>query len=61
MGHIAGLAASLMGSLATIGGAALGAVVGQLYNGTALPLVIAVGSLSALAALIMRKMPREAA
>jgi len=61
MGHIAGLAASLMGSLATIGGAALGAVVGQLYNGTALPLVIAVGSLSALAALIMRQMPREAA
>ncbi|MEM7722014.1 MAG: multidrug effflux MFS transporter [Pseudomonadota bacterium] len=59
LGHVAGLAASVMGAAATVGGAALGALVGQLYNGTALPLITATLALSAVAWLIMRKMPRE--
>jgi DHA1 family bicyclomycin/chloramphenicol resistance-like MFS transporter len=59
LGHIAGLAASLMGGLATIAGAAIGAGVGQLYSGTAVPLATAVLILTLIAALIMRHMPRE--
>jgi DHA1 family bicyclomycin/chloramphenicol resistance-like MFS transporter len=59
LGHIAGLAASVMGALATVGGALIGAGVGQLFNGTPLPLIGATLGLSGLAWLIMRKMPRE--
>ena len=59
LGHIAGLAASLMGGLATVAGAVLGALAGQFYNGTALPLALAVLILSFIAAVIMRYMPRE--
>lgn len=59
LGHIAGLAASLMGGLATITGAAIGATVGLLYAGTAIPLASAVLVLTLIAALIMRHMPRE--
>ncbi len=61
LGHIAGLAASLMGALATVGGAALGAVIGQLYNGTAVPLAIGVGIVCLVGGLVMMKMPREGA
>ncbi len=59
LGHIAGLASSLMGSLATIGGAALGATIGQLYDGTPIPLATATGLCALLGAMIMLKMPRE--
>lgn len=59
LGHIAGLASSLMGGLATVGGAALGAAVGQLFDGSALPLALACAVLSGAAALLMRNMPRE--
>ncbi len=60
LGHIAGMAASIMGALATVGGAIIGAIIGQFFNGTALPLVVAACIASALGALIMRSMPREA-
>ncbi|MEJ6394863.1 multidrug effflux MFS transporter [Gymnodinialimonas sp. 2305UL16-5] len=59
LGHIAGLAASLMGGLATVSGALLGALIGQLYNGTALPLAMASAVLMAIGWVIMRQMPRE--
>ncbi len=59
LGHIAGLAASLMGGIATIIGAAIGAGVGQLYSGTAIPLACAVLVLTLIAAIVMRFMPRE--
>lgn len=39
LGHVAGTASSVLGFTTTILGAALGAVIGQAYNGTALPLV----------------------
>ncbi|WP_224814885.1 multidrug effflux MFS transporter [Hasllibacter sp. MH4015] len=59
LGHIAGLAASLMGSFATIGGAVLGALIGQLYDGSAVPLAVATAILCGIGAFAMRYMPRE--
>jgi DHA1 family bicyclomycin/chloramphenicol resistance-like MFS transporter len=38
LGHIAGTASSLFGSITTLIGIALGSVIGQAYNGTMLPL-----------------------
>jgi DHA1 family bicyclomycin/chloramphenicol resistance-like MFS transporter len=59
LGHIAGTAASLMGALATVGGALGGALLGQLYNGTPVPLALGMAVVLGLAALVMRVMPRE--
>lgn len=59
LGHIAGLASSLMGSIATIIGAVIGAVIGQLYDGTAMPLALSTAVIAGTGALIMRRMPRE--
>ena len=39
MGHIAGTASSLQGLLSTVGAALIGLVIGQLFNGTTIPLV----------------------
>ena len=39
LGHVAGTASSVLGFTTTILGAALGAIIGQAYDGTALPLV----------------------
>ena len=58
LGHIAGMAASVMGSIATVIGAVLGAVVGAFFDGTPVPLLVAMGALMGLGTLIMRKMPR---
>ncbi|MDG4648842.1 multidrug effflux MFS transporter [Roseibacterium sp. SDUM158017] len=60
LGHIAGTAASLMGALATVGGALGGALIGQFYDGTAAPVVLGVGIALSLAGLVMMRMPREA-
>lgn len=60
LGHIAGTASSLMGSLATVGGAIGGALIGQLYNGTAVPVAFCVAFALGIGALIMGRMPREA-
>lgn len=38
MGHIAGTASSLQGFVATLGGAVIGAVIGQAFDGTTVPL-----------------------
>jgi DHA1 family bicyclomycin/chloramphenicol resistance-like MFS transporter len=38
LGHVAGTASSILGFTQTIGGAALGALVGQAFNGTIVPL-----------------------
>jgi DHA1 family bicyclomycin/chloramphenicol resistance-like MFS transporter len=40
LGHVAGTAASVQGLLTSIGGGLLGFLVGQLFDGTALPLII---------------------
>lgn len=39
LGHVAGTASAVLGFMSTIGGAAIGAVIGQAFNGTALPMV----------------------
>lgn len=38
VGHVAGTAASIQGSLSTVGGGLLGAVIGQSFDGTTVPL-----------------------
>ncbi|WP_337267124.1 multidrug effflux MFS transporter [Oryzifoliimicrobium ureilyticus] len=39
LGHVAGTASSVLGFMSTVGGAAIGAMIGQFFNGTAVPLV----------------------
>lgn len=39
LGHVAGTASSVLGFLSTIGGAGIGALIGQAFDGTALPLI----------------------
>ncbi len=39
LGHVAGTASSVLGFMGTAGGGIIGAVIGQAYNGTTLPLV----------------------
>lgn len=40
LGHVAGAAASIQGFVTTIGGALFGFVIGQMYDGTAVPLTL---------------------
>ncbi|GGF83046.1 Bcr/CflA family drug resistance efflux transporter [Rhizobium wenxiniae] len=39
LGHVAGTASSVLGFMGTVGGAAIGAMIGQSFNDTALPMV----------------------
>ncbi len=39
VGHIAGTAAAIQGFISTVGGAAIGILIGQSFNGTTVPLV----------------------
>jgi MFS transporter, DHA1 family, multidrug resistance protein len=39
LGHVAGTASSVLGFITTLGGGAIGAFVGQMYNGSATPLI----------------------
>ncbi|MEM1274002.1 MAG: multidrug effflux MFS transporter [Pseudomonadota bacterium] len=59
LGHIAGLASSLMAGLSTVGGAVIGSVIGQFFDGTPVPMALSTAVLSALAIPIMVVMPRE--
>ncbi|MBF9047298.1 Bcr/CflA family efflux MFS transporter [Rhodobacterales bacterium LSUCC0031] len=58
LGHIAGMAASVMGAIATVIGAALGAAVGALFDGTPMPLFFALAGLMTIGAAVMLCMPR---
>ena len=40
LGHVAGTASSVLGFMGTAGGTLIGGVIGQAFNGTALPLVL---------------------
>ncbi|WP_198351226.1 multidrug effflux MFS transporter [Flavisphingomonas formosensis] len=40
MGHIAGTASSIQGTISTVGGAVLGLIVGQSFDGTSLPMAL---------------------
>lgn len=39
LGHVAGTASSVLGFMGTVGGSLIGAMIGQAYDGTALPMV----------------------
>ena len=54
LGAVAGTAASTQGFLQMVIGAALGAMIGQLYNGTTVPLAAGFVVLSGLAYVIIR-------
>ena len=48
VGHIAGTAASLISATATIGSVILAAIVGQLFDGTLLVMILGVGTFTLL-------------
>jgi len=58
MGHIAGMAASVVGSVSTLGGALMAVPVVLAFNGTPLPLSIGVGAASAVAWILLMWMRR---
>lgn len=59
MGHVAGLAAAVIGSVATIAGAVMAIPFGQAFDGTLVPLALG-GMLASLAAwAALRAMPQE--
>lgn len=59
MGHIAGIAAAVIGSGTTLISVVIGGAIGQLYNGTLFPLTFAFALLSLVAYLLIRHMARE--
>ena len=59
MGHIAGMAASVTGSLATVASVMIAAPLGLAFDGTPRPLVIGVTALAAAGFVLMRWMPRR--
>lgn len=58
MGHIAGMAASVIGAVSTVCGAAFASPVGLLFDGTPMPLVAAVLIICLLASVLMQYMRR---
>jgi DHA1 family bicyclomycin/chloramphenicol resistance-like MFS transporter len=56
MGHIAGMAASVIGGISTIVAAAIAAPVGLLFNGTMWPMAIGIFVMSCLGFVVMLKM-----
>lgn len=55
LGHIAGIAASVIGSLSTLTAIPLGILIGQSYDGTVLPLVTGFFLLGLAASVLMLK------
>ncbi len=53
LGHVAGTASSVQGTIGTIGGALLGLLVGQSFNGTLVPMVGSFAAFGALGLLIL--------
>ena len=53
LGHVAGTASSIQGTITTIGGAAIGIVIGQSFDGTAVPMVAGYAALGAAAIAIL--------
>ena len=54
------MASSVMGAISTIGGALAGALIGQMFNGTPVPLLLGISLLMLIGGLLMFRMPREA-
>jgi DHA1 family bicyclomycin/chloramphenicol resistance-like MFS transporter len=53
MGHLAGLAASVVSAFSTMGAVLIAAPVGLMFDGTALPIVVATFTCSSLAVILM--------
>jgi len=58
VGHIAGMAASVMGALATVGAVIFAVPLGLAFNGTPLPLMIGITIFALLGSVLMRAMPK---
>ncbi len=58
MGHIAGMAASVIGAFATVGAAAIAAPVGLLFDGSLLPLTLGLLTMCSIAFALMLHMGR---
>lgn len=56
MGHIAGMAASVIGAISTVLAAGIASAVGQLFDGTVVPLAAALSVMSGTGFLLMRRM-----
>ena len=56
MGHIAGMAASVIGAISTVLAAGIASAVGQLFDGTVVPLAAALSIMSGIGFLLMRRM-----
>jgi MFS transporter, DHA1 family, multidrug resistance protein len=54
LGHIAGTASALQGLLSTVGGALIGLVIGQMFNGTTVPIIAGFTICGALGLIIAR-------
>ena len=61
MGHIAGMAASVIGALSTVGGAPIASPVGLLFDGTPLPLAVLILTFCVTASVLMQMMRRAEA
>jgi MFS transporter, DHA1 family, multidrug resistance protein len=59
LGHIAGVAAAVVGSFTTFISLAIGTVIGQAYDGSVMPLVSGFAGLSVLSLLLMRWIERR--
>lgn len=59
VGHIAGMAASISGAIATVASVLLAAPVGLMFNGTAVPLMVAVLVFASIGVALMRMIPRN--
>jgi DHA1 family bicyclomycin/chloramphenicol resistance-like MFS transporter len=59
VGHIAGMAASVTGAIATVLAVALAAPLGLAFDGTILPLITGVAVMAAVALALMLSMPRD--
>ncbi len=53
VGHVAGTASSIQGFVTTLGGAVLGFLIGQQFNGTTVPMLLGYMGLGALAILVV--------
>lgn len=61
LGHIAGIGAAVVGSLSTFVSAFLGALIGQSYNGTVLPLILGIAILAGLGLLVVAWVEKQPA
>ena len=59
MGHIAGMAASVSGAVATVLAVMIAAPLGLAFDGTPLPLALGICGLSLGGAVLMRRLPQR--